>query len=448
MPGEIKATPGIPSVFSNPHPQLPSAPVHSLSAQLHRFSRLLVAAELVILVAITPILIFADRLFWPMVGVIGLLEAARWRQTGRLARPAPTSLLLVVLALLLPLTYTVSVTPDLTRASLGYLVAGLALYQGVINWTVNGIRLGWLVVILLTVVSLLAAVSPLLVKDLAEQGANSFLPPFLRSLSQRLPEHVNANVMAGTLAIWLPLAVVMAVYPCCIQVRHRPLMRGVALTSSALILAAILMLSARGVWLALAVAACLGAVLRWPRLLRLTPLALALGWLGMAQGWHQALARAMFSQDALGGFAVRVDIWSRGLTALRDFALTGMGMGSWGKLGPLLYPTGLIATSQDVPHVHNLLLQVGVDLGVVGLAAYAGLLLLSFSLTQIARRRFLAVGIRDLAAVSLAVWTGMAVMLVHGLLDAVSWSSKPAVLAWIMMALAITLYLFSEERPA
>lgn len=427
---------------------MPGSPPRSAPTRSRALSRALVASELIILVLLTPALIFVEPLFWPAVAVMGVLAAARWHQTGRLARPVPTNLLLAVLILLIPITTAITVTPDLTRAGLAYLIAGVAFYQATINWAVSGIRLGWLLVVLLGAVTILAAVSPLLVPDLAGEGANSFLPPFLRSLSQRLPEHVNANVMAGTLAIWLPLAVTTALSPCCIPMRHRPLMRGVALTCSALILAALLMLSARGVWLALGVAVCLAAALKWPRLWRLAPLVLALAWLGLAQGWYTGLAQAIFSQDALGGFAVRIDIWSRGLAALHDFALTGMGLGSWGRLGPLLYPTALIATSQDVPHVHNLLLQVGVDLGVVGLTAYAGLLFLSLRLVHIARRRFLAAGARDLATVSLAVWAGMAVMLVHGLLDAVSWSAKPAVLAWIMLALATLLYLFSEDRAS
>lgn len=404
------------------------------------------AYELIILVVITPLLLFVDSLLWFATGVIGLLLLARWHQTGRLARSAPSNLLLLVFVLLVPLTYFVSVTPELTRTYLGYLIAGIALYQGVINSTLSRIRLGWLLVALLFVASILAVVSPLLVKDLSREGANSFLPPVVRALGQRLPEHVNANVMAGTLAVWLPLALVMAWRPCCLQVHHRPLLRGVALAGSALMLAAMLMLSARGVWLALAVAACLAAALRWPRAWRLTPFVLAIGWLGLVQGWYERLAQVLFSQDSLGGFAVRVDIWSRGLAALQDFALTGMGIGSWGKLGPLLYPTGLISTAQDIPHVHNLLLQVGVDLGVFGLAAYIGLLLLSFRLAHTARRRFLASGAGDLAALSLAVWTGLAVMMVHGLLDAVSWSAKPAVLAWCLLAVAMVLYLLSDER--
>ncbi len=416
----------------------------TVSTTLHGLTRTLVAYELVILAAIALVLVFADRLLWAAVGLVGVMVAARWYQTGRLARPAPTTLLLVVFALLVPLSYFVSVTPEPTRAYLGYLIAGLALYQGVLNWTTSRIRLGWLLVALLFVVSFLALVSPLLVRDVSRDGVSAFLPPVLRSLSQRLPEHVNANVMAGTLAIWLPLALVMAASPSLVEVQHRPLMRGVALASSALMLAAILMLSARGVWLALVVAACLTATLRWPRLWRLAPLAFALAWLGLAQGWFERLAQALFSQDALGGFAVRMDIWARGLAALRDFSLTGMGMGSWGVLGPLLYPSGLINTAQDIPHVHNLLLQVGLDLGVFGLITYIGLLMLSFYLLSRARRRFLGAGANDLAAISLAVWAGMSVMMVHGLLDAVSWSAKPAVLAWIMLALAIALYLFSE----
>lgn len=108
---------------------MPDASARPVSHHLAGLSRALVSAEPLLLVAITPGLIFAGRLFWPLVGVVVLLAAARWHQTGRLARPAPTGLLMVILLLLLPMTYAVNVTPDLTRASLGYLVAGIAFYQ-------------------------------------------------------------------------------------------------------------------------------------------------------------------------------------------------------------------------------------------------------------------------------------------------------------------------------
>ena len=77
------------------------------------------------------------------------------------------------------------------------------------------------------------------------------------------------------------------------------------------------------------------------------------------------------SLRTLGG---RAEIWSRALYVIEDFPLTGMGMNTFRRVMPVLYPTTPIGSNdaliEDVGHAHNHLLQAALDLGLPGLIAY------------------------------------------------------------------------------
>ncbi len=54
-----------------------------------------------------------------------------------------------------------------------------------------------------------------------------------------------------------------------------------------------------------------------------------------------------------------------------------MGVGTFRRLVPLIYPYFLISPDTDIAHAHNHLLQVGLDLGLPGLISYVALWLLA-----------------------------------------------------------------------
>src|SRR5205823_5212023 len=83
----------------------------------------------------------------------------------------------------------------------------------------------------------------------------------------------------------------------------------------------------------------------------------------------------LFQGDAVGDLAVRLEIWSRALQVMRDFPLTGIGMGSFRSVAPALYPY-VISDPEKVHHAHNLYLQIGTDLGLFGLVAFFGLVVM------------------------------------------------------------------------
>ncbi len=401
------------------------------------------ALEPVILIGLLPIFVLADQYLWWGAAILAVVWLARWLATGRLTRPFPTLWPLVIFAALIPTTLLITALPAVTHAQVGYLIAGLAFYLGVINWTTSETRLVWLLGGVLIAVGLLAVTSPILVEALASELGRSF--GAVAALNRRMPEHVNPNVMSGALALWTPIAFFLAWRPLGASKQQRWLLRILAAASAIALTLALYLLRTRGVWLALIVALVLVSLVRWPRLWRLLPLLVTGLWLAVMQGWYANWVAAIFRDDPVGGLDVRYDIWARALLALREFSITGLGMGGWAQLGPLLYPSSMTSPLSTIEHAHNLIIQIGVDLGIPGLIAYLALLGLSFGMAARARRRFLAAANYPAANLALAAWAALAAMLIHGLVDAVTWGTKPAVLAWMLLALCVVLYVRAEE---
>ncbi len=66
----------------------------------------------------------------------------------------------------------------------------------------------------------------------------------------------------------------------------------------------------------------------------------------------------------------RTVIWSHALMGIQDFPLTGIGVGAYRKVVPVLYPTNDPQLDTEIYHAHNIMLQATLDGGLPGLAAY------------------------------------------------------------------------------
>lgn len=360
-----------------------------------------------------------------------------WRAlTLRIPRPAsPLTPALICLLLWLPVSLWASADCTTSWVATGYLLFGLTLYVALVNWPPAQRRpllAAWL---LLLVGGGLAVVSPPLVAW-KPQFRLFYLPLYdrLQALPVHVGETIHANVLAGVLVIVLPLFVTLAFQKDRWQILYAIM--------AVVVLAMIVLSQSRGGYLAVAVALPLIFVLRWPRLFYPVP-ALLIGAVVVVYqiGWQNLLDQ-LSNDGSLDGWAGRIDIWTQSLNALHDFAFTGIGIGTFTLVLPLLYP--LQFGIESYPHAHNLLLQIGVDLGLPGLVAYLALLInLIVMLIVVLRRRNLQPGHRALA---IGAAGGLTAMLVHGTLDAVVWDTKLSVVPWLLFAL-ITL-LFLQERDA
>ena len=167
------------------------------------------------------------------------------------------------------------------------------------------------------------------------------------------------------------------------------------------------------------------------------------------------ISTTAFSINTLSG---RVEIWSRAIYAIQDFAFTGMGMNTFRHIVHVLYP--LYTVSPDVPvkdigHAHNEFLQSALDLGIPGMIAFIGLNILAFwmlfSIIKILQRKshrpissqsFLT---REFYfAISLGLIGGLFAHFLFGITDAIALGAKPGC---FILDLAQFDYQYLYENP-
>lgn len=131
----------------------------------------------------------------------------------------------------------------------------------------------------------------------------------------------------------------------------------------------------------------------------------------------------------LSTLSFRQEIWMWGVAAIRDFPLTGTGLGTFRVVVHRLYPLP-VSASYDVAHAHNVFIQVALDLGVPGLFCYLGILGMYLYLGI--RLLFTASSNRILVMGLLAAMIGFHV---YGLVDTIAIGAKPGLLFWLLLAL-------------
>jgi putative inorganic carbon (HCO3(-)) transporter len=404
--------------------------------------------------ALAPLILLPGRLLppaWQPMAVLLLFFfwPIRLGVERRLLPPAPLNGALYLFLLWLPVNIWASSTAAIAWQAAGYLLLGVAFYAAVAGWppfVARPQRLAWLLVALGVVLALFGPLVALrdqpwrLITPLQQAAA---------PVVGQLGETINPNILAGALVFLLPLTVTLLLSPrrnigtgAVVRGRRWPVQ--VALLGLAgLMLGVILLTNSRGAMLAAGAALLWVLCLRWPRLLWGVVLAGVLAGLGIWWFGDGGLLDRLSSGGAVGGLDQRLEIWSRALYAIQDFSFTGVGIGAFNQVIPLLYPYFLIAPSVDIPHAHNLVLQVAVDLGVPGLIAWLAILMTVAVQGSVLIRR----GPSSLWALGAGVLGSLAAMLVHGLLDATLWGTKLAFLPWLLFALAVLAESHVPDEP-
>jgi putative inorganic carbon (HCO3(-)) transporter len=383
-------------------------------------------------VAWQPGVVLALFAFWP-------LRWLHWRiVSGRWIFPLQTPISLAVLLILLWLPVNIWAAVDAVRAweSAGYLLIGVALFVALVNWPPtqrHPQRLAWL---LIGFAGALALVGPLLMTG--ESGAPDALltlQQMAAPLTARLGETINPNILANALLVVTPLPLALALRRDWTARRWLPWLLGVI---GLFLVGVIVLTRSRGSLLALGAMLPLLFVLRYPRLLAPMLLAFLVGgafayWLLPASFYED-----LFTTSTVGGLDERIEIWSRALYAIQDFTFTGVGIGAFDQVIPLLYPYFLISPNVTIPDAHNHFLQVAIDLGIPGLLAYVAIILTIFWMLGVMVRARQHALRWALASGLLASYVGL---LVGGVFSAINWSYKLGFLSWLLLALSALLYL-------
>jgi len=394
-------------------------------------------------------------LTWPLVALLALplrravlgllwlpvLWLVRWLAFRHPTRRTPVDWPIFGLLFMVPIGCWASVDHALTVQSVIQLLVGIGLFYALVNWAgLDCRRLAWGVAVFVGLGVGLAAIAPLATRWNAAKVFS--LPQVYHHFRQVLPETANANVLAGGIVLVLPTTVALTIAP---RLPNWGRLRGgwfrfpLALAAAAQ-LSILLLSQSRGAWMAATASLGVVLMLRWPFLLWLTPAVMPGSIVIMWRIGFRHIADLVLTTGALGGLEGRLEVWSRALYAISDFVFTGIGLGTFGRVIPLLYPYFLIAPDASVPHAHNLLLQVAVDLGLPGLIAYLALLLLMLYMAVVNIRHYRAAGDGSLWALSLGLLGSLVALLGHGMTDAVTWGTKPAFIQWLVLGLIVVAY--------
>jgi len=133
--------------------------------------------------------------------------------------------------------------------------------------------------------------------------------------------------------------------------------------------------------------------------------------------------------------AYRVSIWQAAIQMIRDFWISGIGIGS--EAFKAVYPAYAASGADFALHSHNLYLQIWVEMGVIGIVSFFAMVLM------LVRQTFFA-GITVLrktdpvAKIVIALGAGLLGFLFQGLTDYVWYNYKILMIFWIVIALAIS----------
>jgi len=432
---------------------------------MHRIAHGLTRSEWVILLLAAPLLLFPNA--WRTVAmlVVPVLWLARRLARGRFVDPTPLNapLVLLMVGVLLSLYATFDMAYSLPK------IAGMVLGLGAFFALVGAAAMprAWM-----------GAMTVFLVLGIGVAGLGllgtqwipkfALLQPVLALLPARLTglpgaaEGFHPNEVAGALLWVAPLGVTCALA----AIGNTPTItralgpgRAIGLLAAcflaALVLVGVLFLTqSRGAWIA--------AALIFPALVILyargrARLALAilfgvvivagLVWFGIARpeslrslvlGPAEDPARGL----SLENLSVRVEIWSRAIYGIQDFSITGMGMNTFRRVLPVLYPLFSIGPEADIGHAHNTFLQAGVDLGMPGLIAYLAIHISALAMMASLWRRMneLPLPLALSRAAILGLGGGLAAHLLYGITDAVALGAKPGLLWWLLLALVAALF--------
>jgi putative inorganic carbon (HCO3(-)) transporter len=444
------------------------------------FLKLLVDWQWVILVLISPFLLFPSpkrSLVLIIIPFLWLIAFVQKRKQAITPLNIPIMLMMVMVLVSLWATYDIEVSlPKITG-----IILGISFFFGLYFLTISKKSIKIPLIIYLLTSSGLALISLL---GLRQFQKISLLQPLVQRLPQTLTSLPGAeggfhpNEVAGSLLWVLPLLLSIFLL-LLLRFKHRKQISLLVYLLITLIVFVLLLFSglvfalaqSRTAYLALFLAVLLLIVLFLPRRFRIsfTVVLTILLLLSVWYAWQSGFIQNLYEETTIGGTTAsvtslngRIEIWSRAIYGIQDFPFTGMGMNTFRKIMPILYPLFTISPEVDIGHAHNEFLQVALDLGIPGLIAFISIYMLSFGMLLQAWERAgsrrvptqqqgLSAFLHSRAGVRALVIGIVSSLLAHalyGLTDAVALGAKPGILFWMLLGLVAGLHHLVCAKPA
>jgi putative inorganic carbon (HCO3(-)) transporter len=349
----------------------------------HTVRRLMVF-ELLILIAVSPFLLFPTPQRTLALLVLPLLAFMRWIAHRRFFPPTPLNGSLVLLLAMVTVSIWATFDIFFSLPKITGVLLGIAFYFALAELGSEG-RPIWLAPFLLILTgSAVAGVSLI-----GTQWSDKFpalsritdnLPLVLNNLPGMTDEGFNPNSVAGALLFVIPLLValmwvILQGYLPLQRLRRIPVQIGV-LSTLLLTAGTLILTQSRSGYVALLVGIGALPILPHRRITMITFIAATVTLIAVVAMPRtlvvEGIMKVPTGANAYYSFQQRVQIWQRAILVIEDFPYTGIGMGTFRRVVPVVYPLSQ-DPQMDIGHPHNHLLAAGVDLGVLGMVAYLAL---------------------------------------------------------------------------
>jgi putative inorganic carbon (HCO3(-)) transporter len=378
-----------------------------------------------------PLALVVSLLFWPV----------RWIADKRLSVRTPADWAIACLCITTLITLWITPVVEKTVLQVLRLICGILLFYAAVNWVRIPERIKTFSLVLVLTGFFLALLAPAIVEWVIK------LPLLSLSIFERftvlVSDTANPNVYAGTLVILLPLALSGVLF----GERPDSILKWISrLTIPVVMIIVLALTQSRGAWLAFVVASIGMVLLRWRRgWLALPLVGIGLAVLLVIIG-PTRLAGYILSNSNLGGTEGRLVVWSQGIALVNSFPFTGIGLGAFPDVVRGLFPFAK-DIYRNVPHVHNLFLQIAIDLGLPGLLAWLAILETAITASWRIYRRGRAEQDAWMMGLGAGLVCSQIALGVHGLTDSVTWGMvRPAPLVWAVWGLAVASWMvFGEE---
>jgi putative inorganic carbon (HCO3(-)) transporter len=285
------------------------------------------------------------------------------------------------------------------------------------------------------------------------------LPPALGHLVNLVPEQAlsfwnpestgfNTNLTGGILAVFTPVTVAYALsasWPLRLSNARRAVVLWLLTAGESLVL---VLTRSRGAILGFVAGLAVLAISRnrrWAWMLPVGGLAVALTLVLWGVQPTVNLVLGGTADSAIASVEARGELVSRGLYMLQDFPLTGVGLGTFSRVLPILYPRFLDGPDSEVAHVHNIYLQAGIDHGLPGLIAFVAMLFLLVAMgsqaVRLSRRQ-------PWEPLAIGLLAGLAAYSVHGFIDVVASSPRVHILIWAHWGLVAGVWCWARAHQA
>jgi putative inorganic carbon (HCO3(-)) transporter len=404
---------------------------------IRQYARQVTDFELWVLLALSAASLFWFDLLPAVVVTAAFFWLARLAGYGYLSKRTPADWGIALLCLALFTSLVITSVPGKTIPQVWRTLGGIVLYYAIVNWVGTRTRINLLYKGIITAGLGLALLAPLSVEWPVDKL--SFLPS---TIYQRffilLQDFIHPNVMGGALVLLLPFPTALLLFG---WKKSSWMVRILSSTALVLMLGMLFLTRSRGAWIAATISLFLLLVL-WDKrswlLLLIAGIGVVIG--GFLFGFSR-LTDAIVYNNTIGGWNQRLEIWSRAVNLINDFPFTGIGMGTFQEMASTFYAYDIYAPGH-IPHAHNLIFQISLDVGIPGIIAWLAILLVMIYTAWKVYKRGSRIKENLYLGIGAALLASQTALITHGMMDSVTWGMvRSAPLVWIVWGMVSLIFL-------